>query len=269
MPLWKQIVLFFNKKHSLQELCLVKKTLKDSLNNPTIQKDSKGVSCFAFLTVETALVLPLFLFAMINILSLFLMFESYGSRLAKLHQAGRQLAVLAYAQEADSQDAAIPDAPLLNADSQEKDIELVSAEYVEPIIGIMGYPGCLVVSGCIMHKWIGYDLTGSEATGTTAEEMVYLTENGSVYHTSRSCSYLNPNVESVSANQAALMKNGEGENYTPCRICGGQSVIVYITGDGNRYHSSITCGGLKRTVDCVTKTRAREMGKHACSRCGG
>lgn len=259
MPLWKRILtcLCTFKKRTLQEPKHIHKTLKDSLNNPIIRNESKETSRFVLLsgslTVEAAIVLPLFLFAMINILSLFLMFESYGTQLARLHQSGRQLAILAYAQ----------------GTAAEQDVELVTAERVKPLIGMMGYPGCLVVNGCVMHKWIGYDLNGSASSGEAVEEMVFVTAQGSVYHTSRSCSYLNPAVESVSAAQAASMKNEDGQYYTSCQTCGGQSDIVYITGDGERYHSSISCGGLKRTVDCVTISRALEMGRHVCSRCGG
>ena len=95
MSLWKINIeaLILNKNNSLQEHKIIKKTLNDSLITPNIPNDSKGASGFGLLsgslTVEAAFVLPLFLFARINILSLFLMFESYGAQLAKLHQTGR------------------------------------------------------------------------------------------------------------------------------------------------------------------------------------
>ena len=260
MPLWKKnfSYIILSKKHSLQERKNINKTLTNSLINPNIQKDSKEVSCFALLsgslTAEAALVLPLFLFAMVNILSLFLMFESYGTHLAGLHQSGRQLAVLAYAQ---------------GDKTQNTDIELVSEEYIKPLIGIMGYQGCLVVNGCVMHKWIGYDLTGEAAVGQEEEEMVFITAHGSVYHISRNCVYLNPTVESVPVSQAVSLKNISGKTYTACQSCGGKGLWVYITEDGERYHSSIGCSGLKRTVDCVTKKYAEKMGRHGCSKCSG
>ena len=258
MSLWKINIeaLILNKNNSLQEHKIIKKTLNDSLITPNIPNDSKGASCFGLLsgslTVEAAFVLPLFLFAMINILSLFLMFESYGAQLAKLHQTGRQLAVLSYLQGTD----------------QEQDIELVTARRIEPLIGIMGYQGSLVVNGCVMHKWIGYDLAGEAVSGEQTEEMVFVTERGSVFHSSRGCTYLNPAVESVTVAQASERRNENGRKYTPCQTCGGQGELVYITGDGERYHTSISCGGLKRKVNCITRTAALTMGKHACTRCG-
>ena len=50
----------------------------------------------AGMTVEAAVVLPVFLFAVANLLSLFLVFWSYSSKEAQLHQTARQLALYAY-----------------------------------------------------------------------------------------------------------------------------------------------------------------------------
>ena len=49
----------------------------------------------AGMTVEAAVVLPVFLFAVANLLSLFLVFWTYSSKEAQLHQTARQLALLA------------------------------------------------------------------------------------------------------------------------------------------------------------------------------
>lgn len=259
VPLWNnlQFTQIIHQKNSLQEHKHILKSLKDPLINPTKTIMAKGVSCSAFLsgsvTAETVLVLPLFLFAMVNLLSVFLMFEQAQAELIRLHQTGRQLAVLAHTQAGDS---------------SEPDIRLVSAQYGKPLIKMMGYQGYLLVNGCVMHKWTGYDLGEETPLQQESEEMVYITGNGEAYHLSRGCSYLNPAVEMYTLQQAKSQKNAGGSRYTECTVC-GSSAYVYLTKDGERWHASITCSGLKRTVDLVTKKEAIEQGRHVCSRCGG
>jgi len=257
VPLWSNLQLTqkSNQKKTLQEHKHILNALKDPLKNPTKTTVSKGVSCSVFLsgsvTAETVFVLPLFLFAMVNILSIFLMFEQAQTELMRLHQTGRQMAVLAHTQAKEG---------------SEPDIRLVSAEYVQPLIRIMGYQGYLLITGCVMHKWTGFDLAGETLPQQEAEEMVYITGNGEAYHLSRSCSYLNPAVEMYPLQQAKSQKNADGSRYTECMVC-GSSDYVYLTKDGERWHASITCSGLKRTVDLVTKKAAIEQGRHICSRC--
>ena len=259
MSLWNRNKVTFNTntKNSLQEQLHFFKTLKDSLITPHIHNPFKEASRFACLpgslTAEAALVFPLFMFAMINLCTLFLMFQSYGQHLAQIHQTGRQMAVWAYVQ---------------GTDVEKQEVELMEIEYVKPLVNLMGYRGCLLVNGCVIHKWIGYDLKGTTDTGTTKEQMVYVTKYGSVYHTLRSCSYLNPKVETVLKAVVTEKRNADGSRYTPCQTCEGNGQVVYITNDGEHYHSTVTCGGLKRTVDCISQKTALEQGRRSCSKCG-
>ncbi len=204
------------------------------------------------LTVEAALVLPLFLFAIINLMSLFLMFQRYGDRLTRLHQTGRELSMAAGAG---------------GWDAKEQDIRLMEMGFVKPLIPVMGFRGSLVVNGCVMHKWIGYDLTGETSGETAAEEMVFITKSGTAYHKSRSCPYLNPAVRAVSREEALSSRNSSGRHYTACGICGGKGETLYITSGGDRYHSTISCSGLKRSIEYVSLEQALSRGKHACTKC--
>lgn len=204
------------------------------------------------MTVEAALVLPVFLFAMVNLLSLIVMFQTFSVQEGKLHQAGRELALLAYGQE-----------------EQQQDIRLVKVSRISPVFPVAAFPASTVVNGCVVHKWIGYDLSqGDVISGDEKEEMVYVTRSGTAYHRQRECVYLNPSVRMLGISQAQNAVNSEGRRYTACSACGGNSQIVYVTEDGVRYHSTVTCSGLKRTIDTVTLQEAVEAGKHACPRCG-
>ena len=44
--------------------------------------------------------------------------------------------------------------------------------------------------------------------------------------------------------------------------------ILYVTDGGSRYHNTVSCSGLRRTIESVTLMQALEMGRHACPRCG-
>ena len=92
-----------------------------------------------------------------------------------------------------------------------------------------------------------------------------MTESGRVYHEDPECSYLNPSIREVDEDAIGGLRNRSGEKYRPCESCGGGSGTVYITDEGNRYHRSIDCSGLKRTVRLEELSSLAGMG--CCSRC--
>lgn len=204
------------------------------------------------MTVEAALVLPVFLFAAVNLLSLLLMFRTYSAEEAKLHQTGRQMALYAYGQE-----------------SGDSEIRLMNVNRIKSPFGIAAFGGGYTANGCVMHKWNGYDLNGTAGERPEKEEeLVYITRSGSAYHRERGCRYLNPAIQMVDRNDAENADTEDGGKYTPCLVCGGESGLVYITEGGNRYHSTVNCTGLKRTIESVTLTEAIEAGRHPCPSCG-
>ena len=103
----------------------------------------------------------------------------------------------------------------------------------------------------------------TETDAVRAEDAyVYVTDNQAVYHMTRRCSYLTLQIQTSTLEQAKY--NG----YDMCAFCGKdvQERQVYVTNEGDRYHSSLTCSGLKRTV--YRKKKSEVTGLAACSRCG-
>lgn len=117
------------------------------------------------------------------------------------------------------------------------------------------------------HAWVGYIHSGEADDGE--ETYVFITENGTVYHRNRGCSYLNPSIQQIRPQEVGDLRNKSGAIYYACALCEGQGRAgeCYITDYGTNYHTSISCSGLKRTI---YEVKLSEVGsKGACSKCGG
>lgn len=114
-----------------------------------------------------------------------------------------------------------------------------------------------------VKTWTGYEKGGF---GEDSDETVYVTENGLVYHRDYHCTYLDLSIRMVNSEDLESLRNQGGGKYRPCAYCGGGNGRVYITEEGDRYHSTLSCSGLKRTVYAVPLSEV--IGKGVCSRCG-
>ena len=115
-----------------------------------------------------------------------------------------------------------------------------------------------------IKAWSGYEKEGLSDIG---DDTVYVTETGLVYHKDYHCSHLDLSIRMVKMNAVSGLRNESGGKYYPCEHCAkGNTGAVYITDSGDRYHSSLSCSGLKRTIYAIPVSEA--AGKGACSRCG-
>ncbi|WP_130838266.1 hypothetical protein [Lachnoclostridium sp. Marseille-P6806] len=150
-------------------------------------------------------------------------------------------------------------------------VDLVADYRVCPFIRIPGVKDLTLQSRFYAHAWVGYDTGGElpEHDGSGKETMVYITDTGTVYHRSAGCSYLNPSIRTAAWSELAGFRNRNGGKYYPCEICSPHAGgTVLITADGNRYHASAACPGLKRTVHEVPLSSV-EGRLPPCSKCGG
>lgn len=237
-------------------------------------------------TVEAALAVPLFFFA---VLALFYMMEVMSVRTNI--RTGMQYAAKAAAEETYIK-------PMVTPGSLESDIvEAIGAERLERSIVVNGSGGLhcqksrmSATTGILefhvnyqirlpiptfavppvnmeeslrIKGWNGYIRAGFQGQD---EETVYITETGMVYHRDYHCTYLELSIRAVPASQVDGLRNESQGKYHACEICeGAGSGEVYITDYGNRYHTSLGCSGLKRTVYAVPLSEA--VGKGACSKC--
>ena len=147
----------------------------------------------------------------------------------------------------------------------EDTIDLVVTYSVAPWIKTAGFMSFRMANRYYGHIWNGYAISGQAQAGET----VYVAENGQVYHLDRSCTHLKLSVCEISAEALDAARNNYGKRYEACEKCaqGRRTEIVFITGEGDKYHYNRACPGLKRTVSPMLKQDA-EKRYRPCSRCG-
>lgn len=129
---------------------------------------------------------------------------------------------------------------------------------------LFGTPSAHLKEEFTVSGWMGDP--GSESGGRN-RDIVYVTDNGAVYHEDSRCSYLQLSIRLVPYREVEHLRNQSGGKYYPCEKCAvGTSMSgVYITEEGSGYHNTLSCSGLKRNVHAVR--REDVSGKGGCSRC--
>ena len=116
----------------------------------------------------------------------------------------------------------------------------------------------------IVKVWTGFAPSENQEGD---EEIVYITATGTVFHRNFQCTHLQLSIEFIDRSSLAYRRNEGGGRFHPCERCvfGEAFGGVYITNHGNRYHNSLNCSGLKRTISAVPLGEVR--GRGGCSRC--
>lgn len=258
----------------------------------------------ASMTVEAAFVLPFFLFAFLNIISIIEIYRVQSNMSSAVHAASKEMAVYAYEYRAVFQGDVgkleslglsygyasnrvgqilgkkyLDGSPIKGGFSGigwyrssvlEKDdcIDLIATYIVKPPVAVVGFGEFNMYNRAFAKAWTGYDsAAAASAERENDEELVYITPDGTVYHKSTTCTYLKLSIAAVGKTVVENERNESGAKYYPCEECGSiEKNTVYITDYGTRYHSSLRCSKLKRTILTVPLSEAG--GRGACSRCG-
>lgn len=303
MPFQKLINLNHNQNYNSLH------TLR-KLSSPNDKKsiESGRVSSFisqrASLTVETALVLPLFLFAIC-----FMMYFTEVVRIQaeisnELYKQSKDLALSSYVYSRAESNNIIASGEVedlisgmlgnlyvksevknelgenyFEINNIESDISLLLSSYMEEddVIDIVALYNIKipcnffqlnkikVIQRARIRGWTGYENAEGESE---QEEMVYITQYGSVYHRDALCTHINLSISQVNVEEVENLRNSGGGKYYACELCGDESGngTVYITNTGDRYHKIRECSGIRRGIMTVPISQVGNRGP--CSRCG-
>lgn len=256
----------------------------------------------ASMTVEAAVIFSLFLIVVLNLLSVLEFVRLQSSMVTALHQVGKKLSIYGYAY--DKSGLEVEEYPLSsvifsytyvksnvekyageeyldntvlkngrtgiyygNSKIMEEDrIDIIALYEVSGLFDYNGVKGIPMYSRFFGHVWNGYDVEGQRNT-EDEEIYVFITKNGTVYHRNRNCTYLNPSVKAIYYDELKERRNENGAIYYACERCGNtKTTVVYITEQGTRYHTSLECSGLKRTIYSIPISEVG--GRSPCSKCG-
>jgi len=269
---------------------------------PDLSEIKETSSAVGSLTIETALVLPIFMFAMLSVAHLTegVRFSSvmsaalcevsteyakfsyaYSKGISGGDLSGRVIGVAAAGSAVLNRigEDYLTGAPVsggkggisfLRSSVLDRDetIDLVASYRISTPYNFPGFTDIKVTDRARVRAFTGYDNTKKGSRDDEEpDEMVFITETGSVYHRERGCRHLKLNIMTTTVDAVGDRRANDGSRYYPCSCASGiKSGIVYITDDGNRYHSNLGCSSLKRTIYEVPLKEV--SGRTPCKSCG-
>lgn len=245
------------------------------------------------MTLEASLVLPLFLIALLMLVSAGEILMIHGQVGHGLEEAACQKAANEYVISKKKKTENIVE----NGTAKAVFLASVNKKFLDKSSLAGGSAGILITGATALNSKGEYVLTAryciqkrmpflSGFTGTFTQKIrqkamtgyvpdgdernegiVYITPHESVYHTDLNCTHL---ALDISVDEH-VEKYLQGEtSYQECEKCTkyhqGDIFCLYIAKEGDAYHTDLTCSGLKRTVKQVDKSTLK--GVKPCQRCG-
>ena len=258
----------------------------------------------ASLTVEASLVLPFFVFAVLFFLYFFQFLYLQDSVQTAITEAGKFLSRYEKVSEELKLSEGVKELLLkqrfyeyldketinktcitggiygifvsMEEENPDSEIKITARYQIGFPIPFFGEKKSLVIQKVKTRAFVGLPIKKTlgrvdrdEHESDELQEQVYVTENGTVYHLSESCTHLKLSISAITSGQIKYARNENGGRYKACEKCVGNRQAegtVYIAREGDRYHNSLGCSGLKRMVYTVLYTEV--LGKRRCSRCG-
>lgn len=125
-------------------------------------------------------------------------------------------------------------------------------------------------SGWELVKEFEYEKKEEKPDDKPNENRVYITTNGTVYHTNEKCTYIFITPDKIPYRVLGEKRSASGAIYHPCEECTKNKTpgtFVYITEYGTRFHVDKSCSKIERHVESVDEKYAKELGLRLCSKC--
>lgn len=282
-----------NKNNKRKVESLPKSIFQMTFSKIHILSSCKGTprcTCLpAVFTVEAAVIVPLLACFFISILFFFRVMQVELEVQKALDDTGRQLAVYLSGEETGNTTGSVAakalflkemsgreaaeryisggsiGVSLAGSEFKGNEIRLKARYRIRLPVRIFWAWDFVMIQKAECRKWNGWSGVGEDGT---ADEWVYITETGTVYHMTKTCSHLELSIRAVDYEQLSALRNKNGGKYYKCTLCAGKDTggRVYITNQGDSYHRNLNCSGIKRTIFMV---RLSEVGtRRRCSRCG-
>ena len=233
------------------------------------------------LTLEAAIELPLFFVLIAIVLQYAVVCRTAAQFSGLLTTTAQEMAMAAYKEEYGDADNlirgvlsdawassqviskaadkdAVQNASFLNSSYMKENdmIRLVLSYQPKPKFALISLPFTFFVQKAIVRGWTGARGSSggnSEERDNASQQKVYVTHSGSVYHTDPECSHLKVTVIPTTEEGVKKARNKSGHKYKKCPYCGKTATgNYYIDPYGERWHTSLTCPSLKRSVNTVT-----------------
>lgn len=236
----------------------------------------------ASLTVEAALVLPVFFFLFFLLWQCFLLLMFQIKVCEQVTETAIQGSPLGYiTRESKKEDVSVWLEPLfwssVPENKQVRNLWVSCVENKSKVIRVkvtyefvceavfFGAIGLPVEQNFCFYPYRGEG--ADSVSGEAREDVVYVTEHGTVYHESEACVYLNVTLYAVNRTEVVNQRNVNGEKYAECERCKeeAEAAQVYISKGGNRYHRSLHCPAVKRNVKEIKREEIGTM--PACHKC--
>ena len=232
---------------------------------------SKSVHHFtrASLTLECAAVLPLFLFACMTLLMFMDAVHAQTEETLTLSNKARKLSAAAGLLSQSSETSA--ESTKDSAGSGDGIwIDLKKTYTYKHPFPIFALPRIRIPIRARAYPWIGSSngIRDGSGSGEGPEEgdIIYITDNESVYHTHPDCTHLDLTIIKTSLSNVHSLRNADGKRYKRCRgFPRGYTGPVYVSARGTYYYPSTDYGALTRHVHITTSTEHGDL--PLCSRC--